>query len=197
VESKQLTPDLALLGERILGRWADIRREVRSVMEQNDIHKIEGMPYEEHRERVLKSLQLLVDKGVTQHGFPKEVGGSGSPGASLSTFEELVFADPSLQIKYGVQWGLFGSAILYLGTEYHHKNFLPGAVDLTTPGAFAMSETGHGSDVASLGTTATYDPETQEFSHSHTRSSQLERLVGKCGKARKGSRSFRSADNRW
>jgi len=163
VESKQLTPDLALLGERILGRWADIRREVRSVMEQNDIHKIEGMPYEEHRERVLKSLQLLVDKGVTQHGFPKEVGGSGSPGASLSTFEELVFADPSLQIKYGVQWGLFGSAILYLGTEYHHKNFLPGAVDLTTPGAFAMSETGHGSDVASLGTTATYDPETQEF----------------------------------
>ncbi len=34
---------------------------------------------------------------------------------------------------------------------------------LETPGAFAMTETGHGSDVASIGTTATYNPETGEF----------------------------------
>jgi acyl-CoA oxidase len=32
---------------------------------------------------------------------------------------ELVLADPSLQIKSGVQWGLFGSAIYQLGTKKH------------------------------------------------------------------------------
>ncbi|MGA1201269.1 MAG: acyl-CoA dehydrogenase family protein, partial [Aquiluna sp.] len=80
-----------------------------------------------------------------------------------SSFEELILGDASLQIKFGVQWGLFGSAILNLGTDYHHKTFLPGVTRLDTPGCFAMTETGHGSDVASIGTTATYDPATQEF----------------------------------
>jgi acyl-CoA oxidase len=50
-----------------------------------------------------------------------------------------------------------------LGTEYHHTKFLPGIIDMSVPGAFAMTEIGHGSDVASVATTATYDPDTQEF----------------------------------
>lgn len=155
--------DVEELGQLVLGRWADVRRHTRSVIEKRELSKIEGLPMDKHRERVLDQLKTLVRDGATQHGFPEELGGRSDPGASLSSFEELVFADPSLQIKFGVQWGLFGSAILYLGTDYHHKTFLPGAVSLETPGVFAMTETGHGSDVASIGTTATYDPTTQEF----------------------------------
>ena len=72
--------------------------------------------------------------------------------------------DLSLLVKAGVQWGLFGGAVLHLGTERHHAA-LPAdahrACDLL--GCFAMTETGHGSDVASLRTTATYDPDTDEF----------------------------------
>jgi len=117
----------------------------------------------EHRETVLKQLKTLVDSGATQYSFQSDLGGTMNPGGSLASFEELVFADPSLQIKYGVQWGLFSSAILYLGTDHHHKTFLPGAVNLETVGVFAMTETGHGSDVASIGTTATYDADTNEF----------------------------------
>jgi acyl-CoA oxidase len=74
-----------------------------------------------------------------------------------------VLADPSLQIKSGVQWGLFGAAVLHLGTTPHHEKWLPGIMSLEVPGAFAMTETGHGSDVAAIGTTATYDPATEEF----------------------------------
>ena len=72
--------------------------------------------------------------------------------------------DLSLLVKAGVQWGLFGGAILHLGTERHHDG-LPGrhVIELELLGCFAMTETGHGSDVASLRTTATYDPDTDEF----------------------------------
>ncbi|MDQ0614199.1 acyl-CoA oxidase [Microbacterium sp. W4I4] len=62
-----------------------------------------------------------------------------------------------------MQWGLFGSAVLQLGTAPHHDKWLPGIMDLSIPGAFAMTEIGHGSDVAAAATTATFDPETDEF----------------------------------
>lgn len=151
------------IGERILGRWAEVRRRTRNVIVENNLFAPEGATMQEHREWVLQALRILEKENVTKYGFPQELGGLGDPGASLSSFEEIVFGDPSLQIKFGVQWGLFGSALLYLGTDYHHKTFLPGAVNLATLGVFAMTETGHGSDAASIRTTATYDRDTQEF----------------------------------
>jgi acyl-CoA oxidase len=91
------------------------------------------------------------------------VGGGENPGGNIASFEQIVLADPSLQIKSGVQWGLFGAAVMHLGTEVHHRKWLPGIMSLEIPGAFAMTETGHGSDVASIATTATYDLDTDEF----------------------------------
>ena len=155
--------DVAEVGEKILGRWAEIRRHTRSVIEEKELFTPAGASMEKHREWALKSLRTLVKENATQYGFPEELGGQRNPGGSLSSFEELILGDASLQIKFGVQLGLFGSAILNLGTDYHHKTFLPGVTRLDTPGCFAMTETGHGSDVASIGTTATYDPATQEF----------------------------------
>jgi acyl-CoA oxidase len=62
-----------------------------------------------------------------------------------------------------VQWGLCGGAILHLGTERHHAAYLADLISLDVLGCFAMTETGHGSDVASLRTTATFDRDTDEF----------------------------------
>ncbi len=157
------TVDVAGLEQVLLGRWADLRRDTRAMLTDPRFHKVEGLPAAEHRERVLEQLRLLVAEGEVLRAFPTALGGADDHGGSLARFEELVVADPSLQIKSGVQWGLFASAIMHLGTADHHARLLPGAMSLDVPGVFAMTETGHGSDVASVATTATYDPATQEF----------------------------------
>ncbi|ROS76520.1 acyl-CoA dehydrogenase [Cellulomonas sp. PhB143] len=155
--------DVEGLGRVLLGRWSELRSRARAAAGDPAFHKIEGLPTQEHRERVLDQCRRLATVGQVHTAFPERLGGSDNPGGNLAGFEELVAADPSLQIKAGVQWGLFASAILHLGVEEQQDRYLPGAMDLTVPGAFAMTETGHGSDVASVATTATYDPATEEF----------------------------------
>lgn len=155
--------DVAVLGEMLLGRWAEVRLAARKLAGLPELHKVEGLSHVEHRERVFKQLGVLVEHDGVHRAFPVRLGGANDHGGNVAGFEELVIADPSLQIKGGVQWGLFGSAVLHLGNEEHQDKWLPGIMNLDIPGAFAMTEIGHGSDVASIGTTATYDIDTEEF----------------------------------
>lgn len=162
-EHEATSIDVERVNELLMGTWAETRREAREMIKDPAFWRDDSLAKDEHRERVLSQLHLLVENGAVHRAFPKRFGGEENNGANIAGFEELVAADPSLQIKSGVQWGLFGSAILQLGTEQHHEKWLPGVMDLTIPGAFAMTEIGHGSDVAAVGTTATYDPATEEF----------------------------------
>ena len=162
-ESAAARVDVEALGAQLLGRWADARRASRDLAGRPEVQGVPGLDMEGHRARVLSQLSYLVENGAIQRAFPARFGGSDDHGGNVAAFEELVLADPSLQIKAGVQWGLFGSAVLHLGTAEHHEKWLPGIMSLEVPGAFAMTETGHGSDVASIATTATYDGVTGEF----------------------------------
>lgn len=149
--------DVPALGQQLMGRWAEVRRSSRALVARPDLKRVEGQSVQEHRARVSRQLHLLVAEGGVHRAFPRSVGGGEDAGGNIAGFEELVLADPSLQIKSGVQWGLFGAAVMHLGTERHHRELLPGILSLEIPGAFAMTETGHGSDVAAIGTTATWD----------------------------------------
>ncbi|WP_285724806.1 acyl-CoA dehydrogenase [Psychromicrobium xiongbiense] len=155
--------DRAALTELLLGQWKDVRKTSRELAARSELHKVEGLAYTDHRERTFGQLKILVDAGAVHRAFPKRLGGSEDHGGNVAGFEELVTADPSLQIKAGVQWGLFGSAVMHLGSQEHQDKWLPGIMSLEVPGCFAMTETGHGSDVASIATTATYDEATEEF----------------------------------
>ena len=108
-------------------------------------------------------MQTIADEGLTAPGFPLEFGGRTirartSPGSRRSRS-----ADLSLLVKFGVQFGLWGGAIQQLGTRVHHERYLRPTASLELTGCFAMTETGHGSNVQQLGTTATYDPDAGEF----------------------------------
>lgn len=155
--------NVVALGDYLLGRWADIRKDARAFIRDPEMQGQTGLSVADHRERVLGQLKSLAEHGVVHRAFPISVGGLEDHGGHLAAFEELVAADPSMQIKAGVQWGLFASAIQHLGTSEHHAKWLPDALSLKLPGIYAMTETGHGSDVASIATTATYDEATEEW----------------------------------
>jgi acyl-CoA oxidase len=160
------------------GRWAHIREASRSQLDVAALRHDPTLGLAEHRERVREQMQLLVDTGYPGAGFPADQGGTGDIGGSVTSFEMLAHADLSLLVKAGVQWGLFGGAVSNLGTKEHHE-LVPGIIDLSIPGCFAMTERGRGSDVQSLRTTATYDPATEEFVvHTPDRSAQKEYIGG-------------------
>src|SRR6201996_5544140 len=145
------------------GRWADLRQEVRGQLAAADVRDRSDLSTEEYRRQVLEDLRLLAKTEHARLGFAREYGGLGDPAGAVVAHEMLGFGDLSLMVKEGVQWGLFGGAVQLLGTERHHQRYLRDIGDLSLPGCCAMTETGHGSDVQHLRTTATYDPATGEF----------------------------------
>lgn len=157
------TFDVTALSERLAGDWPEIRRRVFALLEAPEFRYRNGLDTESYREQVLAWCRRLADEGFGALSFPDAQGGAGDVGAFITAFESLAFHDHSLLVKFGVQFGLFGGAILNLGTERHHREYLPRLASLDLPGCFAMTETSHGSNVADLETTATWDQDAGEF----------------------------------
>ncbi|MFI8372073.1 acyl-CoA dehydrogenase [Streptomyces sp. NPDC085466] len=157
--------DVDALAGLLDGEYAGIRGLVRAdlVAHASVLEDAERLDTDAFRERVRDLVVELAGTGRTGMGFPVEYGGGGDVGASVAAFETLAFGDLSVLVKSGVQFGLFGGAILHLGTERHHEAYLSDVVAGRLLGCFAMTETGHGSHVQALGTVARYDPEAQEF----------------------------------
>src|SRR4051812_35275715 len=155
-------PDPALLTAYLDAPYGDIAQKVRADLGRT-VDLLERQPDEprdSYQELVLDALQSLIAGGNAGLGFPVEHGGGGDIGGSVVAFQNLAYSDLSLLVKAGVQFGLFGGAILHLGTQRHHDRYLADLVAGRLLGCFAMTETAHGSNVHDLETTATYDPAT-------------------------------------
>ncbi len=142
---------------------APVFEKVRTLLSEPEFRYIETADLSEYRNRVLEWCKLLADQGFGALGYPKEFGGGGDMAGYFAVMEALSYHDLSLVIKFGVQFGLFGMSLYFLGTEKHHRAYLSDVGKLKLPGCFAMTETGHGSNVRGIETTATYNHKTRTF----------------------------------
>ncbi|MFE3080226.1 acyl-CoA dehydrogenase family protein [Nocardia tengchongensis] len=166
------------------GPWRAVRERARALLDDDRLYGDPSLDLKAARARVLEQMRLVATFDWVDSGFRHPDGTPGDAGAVVTALETLAYTDLSLWVKSGVQWGLFGGAVENLGTE-RHRTYLDELIPLRLLGCFAMTETGHGSDVANLETTATYDPATREFVvHSPTPSARKDYIGGAAEHAR-------------
>lgn len=154
------TPTGSALKKVLDGQFHDVKERWRTELSADDVVRDPTQSMPEARAWVFEKLVSLANRGYAVAGFP---GRLGTVAESVAHFEMLALGDLSLNIKSGVQHGLFGGAISNLGNQWHHDTFIDGIITCEITGCFAMTEAGHGSDVWSVATTITYLPETDEF----------------------------------
>lgn len=159
----QQTFDVNKLTTLLDGDQADIIRKVKTVLSDPEFNYIDPGDLNTYREKVLRWCHHLADQGFGAIAYPKEYGGEGDMKKYFAIMETLSYHDLSLVIKFGVQFGLWGMSVYFLGTEKHHKKYLKDIGTLELPGCFAMTETNHGSNVKGIETRATYDHQTKTF----------------------------------
>ncbi len=145
------------------GKYGEVRDRVKQILTDPVFAYTDDWDKATFREKTKDRLIALSQQGISAYAFPKKYGGLEKYGEHIAAFETLGYGDQSLAIKFGVQVGLFGGAVFQLGTEKHHKLYVEPLMKGELLGCFAMTETGHGSNVKDLETTATYDHSTREI----------------------------------
>ncbi len=141
----------------LMGSHKSIVTDFRKFLDQSIFDWSIQRDKEKFRAKILKQVKFLGENGYGAMAYDEEYGGIGDMPAYAAIFEHLMFVDGSLAIKFGVQFGLFGGSIQKLGTKKHHDKYLADTGKTKLLGCFAMTETGHGSNVRGIKTTATYD----------------------------------------
>src|SRR6478736_4476078 len=174
LQQTQHTFDVDKLAALLDGQHAATIRKVKAVIADPKFKYVSPGDLPAYREKVLEWCRHLASQGFGSMAFPKEYGGQNDMAAYFAIMEALSYHDLSLVIKFGVQFGLWGMSVYFLGTERHHKKYLKDIGTLELPGCFAMTETNHGSNVKGIETTATYDHATKTIII-HTPSAQAKK----------------------
>ena len=157
IERSAPTFDSKTLQRLLDGNHAAIRNTVKELITRPEFQYYDGNDVAVQRSQILAWTRQIAEAGIGRIVMPRSVGGDEDLPKFIAAFETLAFHDINLVIKLGVQFGLFAGSIQRLGTEYHHRKYLPDAGAALLMGCFAMTEIGHGSNVHGLETTAVFD----------------------------------------
>ncbi|GBP29031.1 Probable peroxisomal acyl-coenzyme A oxidase 1 [Eumeta japonica] len=131
-----------------------------SFKELKDPVSEEYLSHKEKYENAIRKSCLLVK--ITKENFPdiesemtEKLGINGIPARVAQAVKDV----PSFLVHFG----LFVPTIIGQGDAEQLSYWLPRALDMNIIGAYVQTELGHGTYVRGLETTATYDPETEEF----------------------------------
>ena len=142
------------------GRWAHVRRDARENLRDPDFAPVYGETVQEARERVTRMAKKLAESGRVGLGFPKAVRRRGRLGRLGHLDRDAGLRRPLDDGQGRRPVGPVRRALQLLGTKEQHDKYLRDVMSFDLPGCFAMTETGHGSDVQQLRTVCTYDPAT-------------------------------------
>lgn len=162
-QTTQYTFDVKALTALLDGDQAEIIRKVKTVVADPQFRYTDPGDLAAYREKVLSWCRHLAAQGFGAMAYPTEYGGQADMQKYFAIMEALSYHDLSMVIKFGVQFGLWGMSVYFLGTEKHHKKYLKDIGTLELPGCFAMTETNHGSNVKGIETTATYNHSDKTF----------------------------------
>jgi acyl-CoA oxidase len=155
--------DPAVMSAILDGDQAATIKKVKALISDPEFDYLDSDSLAELRAKVLHWCRLLAQRGIGALAYPKEYGGQADMAAYFTAMETLSYRDLSMVVKFGVQFGLWGMSVYSLGTRKHHDKYLKDIGTLTLPGCFAMTETGHGSNVRGVETTATYNKADRTF----------------------------------
>jgi acyl-CoA oxidase len=177
-QATRLNFDIEALTHVLEGDQADLIRKVKTLLADPEFAYVDPGNLDQYRHQVLIWLRYLAEQGFGSIAYPEMYGGKNDMAAYFSVMETLSYHDLSLVVKFGVQFGLWGMSVYFLGTEKHHQKYLNAIGSLALPGCFAMTETNHGSNVRGIETTAIYDHASQSFTIHTPHASARKEYIG-------------------
>ena len=101
-----LTIDADYLRKFLEGERSTVRDKGREFAAHPALRLKPEWSLERKRQATLEGVVALANAGFTTLAMPKHMGGPEDYAAYVAGFEELVLAEPSIQVKAGVQYGL-------------------------------------------------------------------------------------------
>lgn len=133
-----------------------MRKMVRDFAQKEVTKEIGRMESEDRFPKEI--IQKMGELGLMGIPIPEEYGGTGMDYPSyIIAIHELSKVSATVGVILSVHTSVGTNPILYFGTEEQKKHYLPKLASGECLGAFAVTEPGAGSDVASMKTTAKKD----------------------------------------